>query len=337
LRHAYHHPVLLEAAIDALRIQSQGTYLDATFGRGGHAQAIFSRLEQGGRLIAIDRDPQAIAFGADLPQAWTLPERGARFDLLHARFGALSLALDRIGVGLLDGALFDLGLSSPQLDQAERGFSFRNSGPLDMRMDPQAGLSARQWLFQASADDIESVLRDFGEERQARAVAQAIKAQCDADPGSALQSTGELAALIQQVLRRRGVRRDDGKDLATRSFQAIRMQVNEEPKEIDAGLAQALERLAPKACLAVISFHSVEDRRVKQFFARHSGGMADRDPVTGAVLKACWPLESPNRQRPDAQEIARNPRARSAILRFAYRTSRPGLSGKADPTAQRGH
>ncbi|NDH31147.1 MAG: 16S rRNA (cytosine(1402)-N(4))-methyltransferase RsmH [Betaproteobacteria bacterium] len=273
MRHAYHHPVLLEAAIDALRIQSQGTYLDATFGRGGHAQAIFSRLEQGGRLIAIDRDPQAIAFGADLPQAWTLPERGARFDLLHARFGALSLALDRIGVGLLDGALFDLGLSSPQLDQAERGFSFRNSGPLDMRMDPQAGLSARQWLFQASADDIESVLRDFGEERQARAVAQAIKAQCDADPGSALQSTGELAALIQQVLRRRGVRRDDGKDLATRSFQAIRMQVNEEPKEIDAGLAQALERLAPKACLAVISFHSVEDRRVKQFFARHSGGM----------------------------------------------------------------
>ncbi|NCV70401.1 MAG: 16S rRNA (cytosine(1402)-N(4))-methyltransferase, partial [Betaproteobacteria bacterium] len=148
MRHAYHHPVLLEAAIDALRIQSQGTYLDATFGRGGHAQAIFSRLEQGGRLIAIDRDPQAIAFGADLPQAWTLPERGARFDLLHARFGALSLALDRIGVGLLDGALFDLGLSSPQLDQAERGFSFRNSGPLDMRMDPQAGLSARQWLFQ---------------------------------------------------------------------------------------------------------------------------------------------------------------------------------------------
>jgi 16S rRNA (cytosine1402-N4)-methyltransferase len=316
-----HRPVLLGAAIDALRIQDQGTYLDATFGRGGHARAIFSALGAGGRLIAFDRDPQAIAFAAGLPQAWQLPERGATFTLVHTRFAALSAVLDQLGVAQLDGVLFDLGVSSPQLDQAERGFSFRLDGPLDMRMNPQEGLSARQWLREASSGEIEAVLRDFGDERQARAIAQAIKARFDTEGEAALQTTGELATLIHQVLRRRGVRRDDGKDLATRSFQAIRMQVNQELEEIEVGLKQALDRLASKACMAVISFHSIEDRSVKQFFARHSGGMAERDPVTGAVRQADWPLESVQRHLPDAQDLQDNPRARSAVLRFAYKTS----------------
>jgi len=186
-----------------------------------------------------------------LPQAWDLPDCGAGFDLLHARFGALSDALDRCGVDQLDGVLFDLGVSSPQLDQAERGFSFKLDGPLDMRMNPAEGLSARQWLREATSEAIEAVLRDFGEERQAKAIARAIKLRFESEGESALQTTAELAALIQQVLRRRGVRRDDGKDLATRSFQAIRMKVNQELEEIDAGLEQALDRLAPKACLGL--------------------------------------------------------------------------------------
>jgi 16S rRNA (cytosine1402-N4)-methyltransferase len=321
LHHVAHRPVLLAAAIDALRIRDHGTYLDATFGRGGHARAIFAMLGSGGRLIAFDRDPQAITFAAGLPKAWQLPERGASFELLHTRFAALSSVLDQLGVEQLDGVLFDLGVSSPQLDQAERGFSFRLNGPLDMRMNPQEGLSARQWLHDASSGEIEAVLRDFGEERQAKAIAQAIKARFQTEGDAALQTTAELAALVQQVLRRRGVRRDDGKDPATRSFQAIRMQVNQELEQIDAGLKQAMDRLAPKACMAVISFHSVEDRSVKQFFARHSGGMAERDPVTGAVREVDWPLESVHRHLPDAQEINDNPRARSAVLRFAYKAS----------------
>jgi 16S rRNA (cytosine1402-N4)-methyltransferase len=316
-----HRPVLLGAALDALRVKPNGSYLDATFGRGGHARAIFAALGEGGRLIAIDRDPQAIAFGAHLPQAWDLPDCGAGFDLLHARFGALSDALDRCGVDQLDGVLFDLGVSSPQLDQAERGFSFKLDGPLDMRMNPAEGLSARQWLREATSEAIEAVLRDFGEERQAKAIARAIKLRFESEGESALQTTAELAALIQQVLRRRGVRRDDGKDLATRSFQAIRMKVNQELEEIDAGLEQALDRLAPKACLAVISFHSIEDRKVKQFFARQSGASAERDPITGAVRREAWPILSVHRHLPDAQEVKDNPRARSAVLRFAYKNA----------------
>ena len=316
-----HHPVLLEAALDVLRIRASGTYVDATFGRGGHARAIFSALEAGGRLIAIDRDPQAIAFGADLPDGWSLPALGADFSLVHARFGRLAEVLDGLGIGQVDGVLFDLGVSSPQLDEAERGFSFRLDGPLDMRMNPQEGPSARQWLSESSAATIEAVLREFGEERQAKTIAQAIKARFDSEGPSALRTTGALASLIREVLRRRGARRDDGKDLATRSFQAIRMQINQELQEIDAGLEQALERLAPGACLAVISFHSVEDRRVKRFFSRQCGAMAVRHPVTGAALQTEWPLHAAGRCLPDARAIQGNPRSRSAVLRYAYRSS----------------
>ena len=325
MHHESHEPVLLEAAIDVLRIQAGGTYVDATFGRGGHSRAIYAGLSRGGHLIAMDRDPQAIAFGAHLPGAWALPAKDARFSLMHARFGRLGAVLDDLGVRQVDGVLFDLGVSSPQLDQAERGFSFRLDGPLDMRMNPLEGQSAMQWLSETSAAGIEAVLRDFGEERQAKAIAQAIKERFETAGDAALQTTGELASLIQQVLKRRGVRRDDGKDLATRSFQAIRMQVNQELQEIDEGLAQALERLSPGACMAVISFHSIEDRRVKQFFSRHCGAMAARDPVTGARLQAEWPLHAAGRVLPDAQSIQRNPRSRSAVLRYAYR--RPQNTG----------
>jgi len=316
---ASHQPVLRDAAIEALGVDPHGCYLDATFGRGGHAQAIHALLASEGRLIAIDRDPHAVAFGRSL--AWQRADGlpAARVDLVQARFAQIDAVLDRLEVTTLDGALFDLGVSSPQLDDPERGFSFRHDGPLDMRMDPSDGPTARQWLLQAGGEELIRVLRDLGEERHARAIARAIQEHRERFGEEAFKGTAELAALIRSVVRRKAPARGEAKDPATRSFQAIRMQVNQELEELDAGLQQASMRLAPGGVLAVISFHSLEDRRVKQFLARASGAQARTDPITGARDAQAWPFEAPRRVLPCMLEVRANPRARSAVLRHARR------------------
>lgn len=314
---ALHQPVLLEAAIEALHLDPGGSYLDATFGRGGHARAIYARLGGGGRLIAIDRDPHAVAFGHAL--AWRRDDNlaCARLDLLQARFAQLGAVLESLGVEALDGALFDLGVSSPQLDNPARGFSFRHDGPIDMRMNPNEGPTARDWLMQSEVPEISRVLRDYGEERHARAIALAIEEHRSRLGDAAFQSTAELAALIRGVIRRKASGRDEARDPATRSFQAIRMQVNQELAEIDAGLEQASQHLKPGGVLAVISFHSLEDRKVKRFFAEQSGALAQIHPMTGVREHKDWRFEAPRRVLACAREVQANPRARSAVLRYA--------------------
>ncbi len=312
-----HRAVLLEAAIEALAIRADGTYLDATFGRGGHSAAILARLGPGGRLVAIDRDPEAVA----VAQAWQAREGAQRFSIAHARFSQLAEVLDALGVHALHGALFDLGVSSPQLDDPARGFSFRDDGPLDMRMDPTQGVSAREWLLKASENEIAQAVRDYGEERFAVPIAKAIVARRGDAGDDALRTTGELARLVAGVVRRREKRPQVGKDPATRTFQALRILVNQELEELPVALDRAVGRLAPAGRLAVISFHSLEDRMVKQFIARESGRDAPRDPVTGVPMHAAPPrLRALARVLPSAQETATNPRARSAVLRVAERT-----------------
>lgn len=324
MHHALHQPVLLEATIAALGVDPCGCYLDATFGRGGHAVAIHARLGSEGRLIAIDRDPQAVAYGRSL--AWQRDDGrpAARVDLMQSRFAQIAAVLNRLEVPALDGVLFDLGVSSPQLDDPARGFSFRHDGPLDMRMNPNEGISARQWLLQAEVEELTAVLRSNGEERHARAIAQAIQDHRERFGDQALRSTGELAELVRKVLRRKARGRDEAKDPATRSFQAIRMQVNQESAELDAGLEAARECLKPGGVLAVISFHSLEDRRVKHYLAQASGARAKTDPVTGVPERRDWPFEAPRRVLADALEVERNPRARSAVLRYARKRHDPG-------------
>jgi len=329
-----HETVFLDEAVDALAIRRDGCYLDCTFGRGGHSAAILARLGSDGRLLALDRDPEAVAVG----RAWT----DSRFAIEHARFSALDAALDAHGIALVDGVVFDLGVSSPQLDDPARGFSFRASGPLDMRMDPTRGIPARQWLLEASEDEIAKVVSDYGEERLAVPIAKAIVARRSELGADALRTTGELAALVAAVVRRRG-RAPMGKDPATRTFQALRIHVNQELEELPVALDRAVGRLKRGGRLVVISFHSLEDRMVKQFIAGESGRDAARDPVTGASVVSRAPrlralarrlaseaaggspagpaapdaaardARRPRRRRPD------NPRARSAVMRVAER------------------
>jgi len=336
-----HETVFLEEAIDALAIRSDGRYLDCTFGRGGHSAAILSRLGGDGRLLAIDRDPEAVAVG----RTWADP----RFAIEHARFSELGAVLDAHGIECVDGVVFDLGVSSPQLDDPARGFSFRASGPLDMRMDPTRGISARQWLLQASEDEIARVVSDHGEERFAVPIAKAIVARRSELGADALRTTGELAALVAAVVRRRG-RAQVGKDPATRTFQALRIHVNQELEELSLGLDRVVGRLARGGRLVVISFHSLEDRMVKQFIAGESGRDVQRDPITGASVASHAPRLRPiarrlgsdrrrehsrarkdedsrarkdedSRARKDEDSRARseNPRARSAVMRVAER------------------
>jgi len=325
-----HETVFLEEAVEALAVRRDGRYLDCTFGRGGHSAAILARLGPDGRLLAIDRDPQAVAVG----RAWTDP----RFAIEHARFSELDEVLDGHGWPHVDGALFDLGVSSPQLDDSARGFSFRASGPLDMRMDPTRGISARQWLLEASEDEIARVVSDYGEERFAVPIAKAIVARRGELGADALRTTGELAALVAAVVRSRG-RAQVGKDPATRTFQALRIHVNQELEELSIALDRVVGRLTRGGRLVVISFHSLEDRMVKQFIAAESGRDAERDPVTGAVVPS-----RPARLRPVGRRLAvessrgsadaaaretgarrarrprpANPRARSAVMRVAER------------------
>lgn len=323
-----HLPVLLQESIAALAIRADGVYLDCTFGRGGHSSAILERLGPSGRLIALDRDPQAVAAGGRL-----LERAGdGRFWIGHARFSQLGAALDSRGVEAVDGVLFDLGVSSPQLDDPSRGFSFRDDGPLDMRMDPTQGMSARQWLLVASEDEIAEVVRTYGEERFAVPIAKAIVARRRDAGESALATTAELARLVAGVVRRRQKRPEVGKDPATRTFQALRIFVNQELAELEVGLEAAVQRLRPAGRLAVISFHSLEDRIVKQFIARESGRTAERDPIRGTLAAGVrLRLRALGRVLPGDAEVARNPRARSAVLRVAERLE---MSASGDGVAQ---
>jgi len=323
-----HLPVLLQESIAALAIRADGVYLDCTFGRGGHSSAILERLGPSGRLIALDRDPQAVAAGGRL-----LERTGdGRFWIGHARFSQLGAALDSRGVEAVDGVLFDLGVSSPQLDDPSRGFSFRDDGPLDMRMDPTQGMSARQWLLVASEDEIAEVVRTYGEERFAVPIAKAIVARRRDAGESALATTAELARLVAGVVRRRQKRPEVGKDPATRTFQALRIFVNQELAELEVGLEAAVQRLRQAGRLAVISFHSLEDRIVKQFIARECGRTAERDPIRGTLAAGVrLRLRALGRVLPGDAEVARNPRARSAVLRVAERFE---MSASGDGVAQ---
>ncbi|TWI02913.1 16S rRNA (cytosine1402-N4)-methyltransferase [Luteimonas cucumeris] len=297
--------------MEGLRVVEDGTYLDGTFGRGGHARGVLQKLGTGGRLLLMDKDPEAIAvaereFGTDPRVAI---HRGSFTDLAH---------WDAVAVGL-DGVLLDLGVSSPQLDVAERGFSFGKDGPLDMRMDPDSGESAAQWLANASEQDIADVLWTYGEERMSRRIARAIVARRAQQP---IERTADLAQLIASVMPRG---KHDSIHPATRSFQAIRIHVNRELSDLEAGLDAALAALKPQGRLAVISFHSLEDRIVKQFIARHA-----KAPPTNRRLPAVESFVPTLRaidgaQKAGAAELAANPRARSAVLRVAEKLDGAGL------------
>ena len=314
---AEHCAVLLSEAVDALAIRADGVYVDATFGRGGHSLAILAELGPQGRLIALDRDPEAVEAGRRIGDP--------RFSIAHSHFSQLDAVLQGFGITQLHGALFDLGVSSPQIDDASRGFSFRMDGPLDMRMDPTRGESAAQWLARASESDIREVIKDYGEERFAKQIAAAIVAARAAEP---LRRTRQLAQLVGEAVRTR----EAGQDPATRTFQALRIFVNRELEEVSLSLPQAARRLAPGGRLAVISFHSLEDRIVKRFI--RASGVPDlpRDlPLRASELPL--PLLEPvgRALRASAAEVRSNPRARSATLRTAERTSAPWRTGAPAP------
>lgn len=295
-----HQSVLLHQAVDALITDAQGRYVDATFGRGGHARHILERLDATARLTAFDKDPQAARCARQL--------QDQRLTFQAKSFTAIS----QLPAGSLAGILMDLGVSSPQLDQAERGFSFRLDGPLDMRMNPAQGPSVAQWLAEASERQIAEVIHDYGEERFARSIAKAIVQRRAG--GAPVQTTGELAQLVAAAVRTR----QKHKHPATRTFQAFRIYINGELEELAQALEASLKVLRPGGRLVVISFHSLEDRMVKQFMRRHSRPVVDRRlpfvepaPVLLRVL---------SRTRPSAQELEVNVRARSAIMRVAERT-----------------
>jgi len=311
-----HVPVLLDAALDALAIRPGGTYVDATFGRGGHSRAILARLGPSGRLVAVDRDPAAATAAAAV--------HDSRFAFRRAWFSELPDVLDALGVSRIDGALLDLGVSSPQIDDAARGFSFRLDGPLDMRMDPTRGESAAEFIARADVRELTEVLRDHGEERLAQPIAKSIAAHRKDRP---ITRTRQLAAIVAEAVGARP-RGDRSQDPATRTFQALRITVNAELAEVEAVLPRIAAMLAEGGRLAVISFHSLEDRIVKRFIARASkpfGGDAAtaKLPLREAELPRP-PLVAVGRAvRPDAAEVAANPRARSAVLRVAQRTAAP--------------
>lgn len=305
-----HRTVLLHEAVDAVLGDPAGTYLDATFGRGGHTRELLSRLGPEARVVALDRDPQAIAAGEALQRA------DARLRLVHAPFSDFGEVLDSLGIAQVQGMLFDLGVSSPQLDAIERGFSFRGDAELDMRMDTTRGVTAAQFLAEASVDDITRVLRDYGDERAAFPIAKAIVAR--RERGEPIRRTAELAALVAQEVRSR----EPGQDPATRTFQALRIHVNAELAELETALAQVMRRLAVGGRVAVISFHSLEDRMVKRFMQAQARppeltAAERRLPLRSAVFHPG--LELIARVRPGAEEVAANPRARSAVMRVARR------------------
>ncbi len=305
-----HRTVLLDEAVDALAIDGarrDGQYIDGTFGRGGHSRLILSRLSAQGRLLAFDKDPQAVSVAHQLAQD------DARFSIEHHSFATLDSALSARGIAQVDGVLLDLGISSPQVDEAARGFSFRADGPLDMRMDTTRGIPASEWLATETQDNLEKVIREYGEERFAFQIAKAIVAQRAIEP---LRSTGQLAALVARAVKTR----EKGKDPATRTFQAVRIFINQELEDLEAGLTQAFERLAPFGRLVVISFHSLEDRIVKRFLAaKASVPQPDRRlPIRAADLPQPE-ARLLGKMKPGDAEVAANPRSRSAVMRCAMR------------------
>lgn len=304
-----HTTVLLDEAVNGLNIRRNGIYIDGTFGRGGHSRLILSQLGPEGRLIAIDRDPQAIAAAQSIEDP--------RFTIIHGQFSELLHHVEeRDLVGKIDGVLLDLGVSSPQLDDAERGFSFMRDGPLDMRMDPSSGQSAAEWLLKAEADDIAWVLKTFGEERFAKRIARSIVERNRVDPMTRTKELSELIAHASPI-------REKHKHPATRSFQAIRIYINSELEEIERALDGALAVLAGEGRLSIISFHSLEDRIVKRFMRHHSRGVQVPAgiPLTEVQLREMGgrTLKALGKMMPTDAEVAENPRARSSVLRIAER------------------
>ena len=309
-----HVTVLLDEAVNGLNIKPNGIYIDGTFGRGGHSRLILSQLGAQGRLIAIDRDPEAITAAQAID--------GTRCMIKHGPFSAIAEYVEEEGLtGKIDGVLLDLGVSSPQLDDPERGFSFMRDGPLDMRMDPTKGQSAQQWLMDAEADDIAWVLKTFGEERFAKRIARAIVERNHNPEEEPLTRTRHLAELIAKV----SPMKDRHKHPATRSFQAIRIYINSELEEIEKALEGAMNVLAPQGRLSVISFHSLEDRLVKRFIRKNSKGpsVPAGIPLTEAQIKelGAAQLRDLGKMKPSENEIDENPRARSSVLRFAEKAA----------------
>jgi 16S rRNA (cytosine1402-N4)-methyltransferase len=306
-----HLTVLAAPAVGHLVTDPSGVYVDATFGRGGHSRLILSRLSARGRLIALDRDPQAAEAAAAITDT--------RFHFVHTRFSRLSATLAAMGVTRPQGLLLDLGVSSPQIDAAERGFSWRADAPLDMRMDTSCGITAAQWLASATVEELARVIREYGEERFAASIAKAIAARRDA--GRPVVTTADLAAVVAGAIPVRS-RRDAAQHPATRTFQALRIHVNQELEELALVLEQSVAVLASGGRLVVISFHSLEDRLVKRFIDGHAHPerALGRLPLRAADLPQPR-LRSVARVKPDATEVAANPRARSAVMRVAERTA----------------
>lgn len=305
-----HQTVLLDEAVDALLMvgaRANGVYVDGTFGRGGHSRKILQHLQENGRLIAFDKDLQAIANSKHI--------QDQRFDIVHDSFAHLSQELAQRGIQQVDGILMDLGISSPQVDDAGRGFSFKNDGPLDMRMDTTRGISAAQWLASEDEQKIREVIENYGEERFAFQIAKAIIARRAVE---SISSTRQLAELVANAVKTR----EKGKDPATRTFQAIRIFINKELEDLEQGLAAAYDSLAPNGRMVIISFHSLEDRIVKQFFAsKVNVEQPDRRLPIRTVDLPKPKMRLISRVKPSEQEILRNPRARSAMMRVAEKIS----------------
>ena len=302
-----HAAVLAQEAIAALNIRSDGIYVDCTFGRGGHSRLILEQLGKGGRLVALDRDPEAVQAGRAL--------NDPRFTILHSAFSQVAAVLRENGVTAVDGVLLDIGVSSPQLDDARRGFSFRHDAPLDMRMDPGQGISAAQWLATAEETKIREVIRDHGEERFAKQIAAAIVAARTRGP---VDTTRQLASIVAEAVPAREPRQDP----ATRTFQALRIHVNQELEELSLVLPQCVDLLRPQGRLVVIAFHSLEDRIVKRFLRTQSqaDALPARLPVRARDLPQPRMRLIGRAQRASSAEVAANPRARSAVMRVAERS-----------------
>ena len=306
-----HQTVLLDEAVSALHVKPNGVYFDGTFGRGGHSRKILAALGAEGRLIAFDRDLAAIAAGEQI--------HDARFTLVHRAFAEMESALLAMNVSQVDGILLDIGISSPQVDDGDRGFSFRFDAPLDMRMDQTKGETAAEFLAQATEEKIKGVIKDYGEERFAKQIARAVVKE--RNDGKAVTTTGQLAALVAGAVKRH----EPGQNPATRTFQALRIFVNQELEELSVVLPQAVRLLKPSGRLVVISFHSLEDRIVKQFIRdqEQTDNLPANFPVRAADLPQPKLVHIGKAIKPSKQEIDANPRARSAVMRVAERTSEP--------------
>ncbi len=310
-----HTTVLLHEAVDALAVKPDGIYVDGTYGRGGHSRLILDRLGGGGRLIAIDKDPEAVTAGKII--------KDSRFSIVHNRFSQIPQVLRDLGVERVDGVLMDLGVSSPQLEQATRGFSFRLDGPLDMRMDTSQGQTAAEWLASVSEAHLREVIKNYGEERFAKQVARAIVVASAQEP---IVTTARLSEIVAAAVRSCSHQRENKQNPATRTFQAIRIYLNQELEDLSMTLPQCVETLKPGGRMVVISFHSLEDRIVKRFIreAANPDKLPRGVPLRAKEVQqlACQRLRLIGKAiRPSGVEVAENPRARSAVMRVAERVT----------------